>query len=249
MNPLNIFLILLVVILVVVIIYLLTSYLPQEIAKNRQVLPASRTQVAVLMGQLDEANSKLDDKEKKINEYERKIEEFLEILKMRPSFDKATDSQNNQDVENFIRTILREYPKNVNQDNLMKYFNRQRTGIESYELIMKLQSYMDGVQRNLQTQNTTITPEQRKSNLALLLDMAMISFDCIMSFHSINAKEEQNLNIKVLNGTMTKAEAIANAKQITNIASETPVWLRVLKGTLEEYDIKDYDIIFSGYKL
>lgn len=249
MNPLNIFLILLVIILIGVIIYLYESYLPRKIAEHSQMPTTSKTQVAIIMEQLDELNDKLDQKEKLIDEYESKIEEFLEILKTRPSFDKPTDSQNNQDVETFIRTILQMYPNNVNQSNLVNYFNRQKAGINSYELIIKLQSFMNDVQINLQTQDPAMTPEQRKSNLALLLDMAMVSFDCITSFHSINARDEQKLNIMVLDGIMTKAEAIANAKQMTNISTETPKWIRVLKGSLEEYGIQDYNIIFSGYKL
>lgn len=245
---LNIILLAIILLLVLVIAYTYLIYVPKKI-KSVHHVHSNNDDVGTLSAEIKSLKSELNSKDELIKGYELNIAEFLQILQLKPNFNKKSDEENNKDVESFINAVLEKYPRNSSTEGKDNYFERQRIGTESYNLIMKLQDYMNEVQMDLQRQEPPLNEEQKKSNLASLLNLSMISFDCITSFYSINAREEQKLNKSVLYGNLNRTEAISKAKQMTNISTETPKWIRVLKESVEELDIKHFDIIFSGYKL
>lgn len=244
MTPITYLFIALTFFLVGVVVYLYKVYvLPQDRAVH--VDNSVRTDVT----DVDKLRKEIQDKDDIIKSYESDIEEFLQILEMKPNFDKETDAANDNDVKAFIDNVLNRYPQGCSIEGKENYFKRNDAGTKAFELFMRIRSYMNNVQMSLQSQDTPLTPEQKRANMEKVLDMAMVAFDAITSFYSVNARAEQNINKQLLDGTISRAEALAKASQMTNLSSETPAWIRVLKESLEYAGISESEVIFSGYKL
>ena len=246
----NVILAFLLLVSITVLVYLYFVYIPNL---KRTILGADENDLRETVVSLEAENAKLkgelDEKNNLISGYESNIEEFLMILDLKPNFNMSTDAENNEAAENFIKCVIEKYPKGASIEGMKEYFDRQRTGIEAYRIIKLLQTYMNNVQMELQRQDTPLDDECKKANLISILDMAMVAFDYITPFHNINAREEQKLNQKILEGLLSRNEALSQAKQITKISTETPKWLRVIKESVEYAGINEPKIIFSGYKL
>ena len=246
MTTVTYFFIVLTAILVGVVIYLYKLYVACKVVPVDVYKPVHSNSADADVDKLKEEIKKKDDI---IKSYESDIEEFLQILELKPDFNKETDAANNNDVKVFIDKLLEKYPQGCSVEGKDNYFKRNDAGVKAFELFMSIRSYMNNVQMFLQSQDTPLTSEQKRANMENVLDMAMVAFDAITSFYSINARTEQNINKQLLEGTITRAEALAQARPMTNLSSETPAWIRVLKESLEYAGISESEVIFSGYKL
>ena len=198
----------------------------------------------------DVENPDIEELQEKIQQYESNLKVFVNCLRKRPMFTHLDDKDNDDEVINFIDAIVNTYPKNVSMTGFENFKKRQRAGRECYKKIEVLKRYMLEVQSSLQCQRTPLSEEQKIQNLATLLNMAMIAFDDITSYRTSNPDEGKNLNINILNGKMDRSEALKQAKQLTNLSIETYTWLRVIKETLENANIRpEHGVIISGYKL
>ena len=82
-----------------------------------------------------------------------------------------------------------------------------------------------------------------------LVKMALQMFDVVSAFQSPNQrKKEQGLNIGVVKGTFTEADAFDRAKIITGLEEETPRWIRNFARGVQGLGLDDRRIILSGYK-
>ena len=237
------------VVLGVISAYLFFVLLPQKVKQagqsaNIQVPETSCEQEE----QIREMKKQLNEKDKKIEEYRKITSEFVELIKLKPTFTKDTDVENGEALEEFISKYLGIYSSDVDTRSMNAYFMRQRKGLEAYEILRRLKGYMFEMQTELQNQTPPITDiYEKRKNLAILLNMGMVAYDYVTTFNTINVRDEQNLNKMIMDKTLTIEQALPKARQMTNVTTETPRWIIVIKDSVEWTGVMG--VIYSGYKL
>jgi hypothetical protein len=95
-----------------------------------------------------------------------------------------------------------------------------------------------------------LSEEDRKRILEDLLSFALLMLDFIETYrYNINNSPEQLISIKEATGEITKEEALASARMATDLADETPRYIRAIKSVLEGLKLDKNDFLYSGYKL
>lgn len=92
-------------------------------------------------------------------------------------------------------------------------------------------------------------PENVAAMRACLMKMAMRLFDMVDSFGNVNARNEQQINVSLVQGELSEEEALKHCKVMTRYEHETPRWTRSILQAVEGWGLEDVGIIFSGYKL
>lgn len=231
------------------LLFLHKVYLPKKIEYLKNKIKGQQEIIASKDREIQLKERKIEEGEELIRRYESNMGTFVELLRLKPNFADDNSVANSESLERFVSAILETYPSEANMANKNEYFQRQNMARDAYDIVRDLQIYMVNIKRELQDQTPPLTTEQKRSNLIKLLDMSMMSYDLITSFYNINAREEQNLNKKILDGSITRTQALHQALTITNIPTETPRWLRVIKESVEWTGVGDCEVIFSGYKL
>lgn len=129
-------------------------------------------------------------------------------------------------------------------DESNKFFKELRKRLEAWDLVMELQEKVTTPfyrMLNDQQNDVLLIREQ-------FIKMSMQLFDAVSEFKSPNRRLEQELNINVFKGSMTEDEAFNEAKIITNLEVETPLWVRNWVNGLQNIGMEDRNIIVSGYK-
>ncbi len=121
--------------------------------------------------------------------------------------------------------------------------------IKAYERIMLLQKkvtlpFLKGID-----QEPAPTEEHKVKVRGAILRMAMQLYDGVDSFNSVNEREEQRLNLNVVEGKMEIGEAMAKSELISTLSHKSPRWARNIKKGVEGIGVEDENVIFSGYKL
>ena len=95
-----------------------------------------------------------------------------------------------------------------------------------------------------------LSEEDRKRILEDLLSIAFLMLDFIDTYrYNINNTPEQLISIKEATGKITKEDALASARIATDLADETPRYIRAIKSVLEDLKLDKNDFLYSGYKL
>jgi hypothetical protein len=176
-----------------------------------------------------------------------------------------------QAVSNFIGDIKRRIPDFTTVSTLedkvgllQNYWNDYYDGEQLFrstasdrflrELYLKLKAWelVSELQNKVTTPFFEMLNEEQTDTLLVrerFIKMSMQLFDAISAFQSPNQrKREQGLNIGVFRGTMTEEQAFENAKVITDLEVETPLWIRNWARGLQGINLEDRNIIISGYK-
>lgn len=226
--------------------FVLPKYKNIKQAEVRDVAPEPISS-PIYEQQIEELRKKLEEKDSVIKEYDETAGEFLELINSRPLFQskgKDRDSVHRMEVENFIKKFLGVYHVNVDMNEMTFFFKRTKLSFTAMSNINNLQKHMNDLYMELQKQTPArLTDDQKRKNLILILNTGMMAFDCIA-----NTGEEQSLNRKISDGTLTRAEALSMAKPVSN-STETSKWIRVIKESIESAGIRGSNIIISEYKL
>ena len=176
-----------------------------------------------------------------------------------------------QEVSNLIGDIRRKIPDFTTVSTLeekvgllQNYWNDYYDGEQLFkstasdrfyrELYLKLKAWelVSELQNKVTTPFYEMLNEEQTDALLVrerFVKMSIQLFDGISAFQSPNQrKKEQGLNIGIFRGTMTEEQALENAKIITDLEVETPLWIRNWAKGLQGMDLEDRNIIVSGYK-
>lgn len=106
------------------------------------------------------------------------------------------------------------------------------------------------LKQRLDQQETPLSEEQVADNLAAIVEVAMICYDFVDTYHwTIENNKAQDLNLDVVRGVKSIDQALSEATEATDIPERTPRWIRTLKYTLSTLPADLSKVIFSGYKL
>lgn len=99
--------------------------------------------------------------------------------------------------------------------------------------------------------NMPLDLEERQVIIDNTINVAMMALDIAetLQWSDVVNREEQKLNVGIINGTISHEDALNNAIKITDNPTITPKWARALGMAFKGVVSEDANIIFSGYKM
>ncbi|MBR5892827.1 MAG: hypothetical protein IKZ37_04230 [Bacteroidaceae bacterium] len=208
---------------------------------------------------LENELSALQNENKRLNE-EIDNNNILKYKKYAEIYDKLVNriytldlqhSANKESTKNFDN-LLKEFIFIKKDEKRSAYENYSVciiSGMEAYNISYKLGLKLKEVLLPIINKPLPLSDYDKKECLEKILDLSMICFDTVTTaFNNRNARERQHLNVHLLNG-QDRSQLLDKAEPMTDRSDLTPLWIRIIKKSVESFGIKRSNTIFSGYKL
>ena len=198
-------------------------------------------------------NEMLDERLRRMNEKYESLTKVAEPVYRRMSDvrDKIPDFKSVSTLEDRVGLLQNFWNDYYNGEQLFKskasdeFFRELFLKLTAWELIKEMQDRVTSPFYALLNEEEPDAMLIRER----LVKMALQMFDVVSAFQSPNQrKKEQGLNIGVVKGTFTEADAFDRAKIITGLEEETPRWIRNFARGVQGLGLDDRRIILSGYK-
>lgn len=127
------------------------------------------------------------------------------------------------------------------------FFSKLRDSIDASAIMIEMQ---DNVTTPFKIEMDTVSSQTSDSEIcAKIIDMSMKLYDVVSSFNAVNLVNEQQLNVGLVKGMLTREKALQNAIPITELETNTPRWIRNIRRGVSCIDQHNKQIIYSGYKI
>ena len=167
--------------------------------------------------------------------------------------------QSSEDFRNRFREAL---TKESNRAEALEHENKKLKAdiqrledINTTDDLITLEHFRDTVTtrfiEQLRSVEMPLSEEDRQAIVDSTIRIAMMAFDIAENTGSgdVAIREDQRLNIDIVNGKITTEEAMSQAVKITDNPTITPKWARALGATFKDIVSENSNIIFSGYKI
>lgn len=199
---------------------------------------------------LREENKIMNDEIEKSNliKYKKFADKFDKLVEKAPMFSYAVDQKSTTRLDEFLKECI--FIKDDNKRIYKEYSNSIIACCDAYNLAQKLGIYLEIKLSPLMNKELPRTDKEKRDALETLLDASMICYDSFTTaFGNRNAREKQKINVNLLYNSVNREEALSEAEVMTDRSDLTPLWIRIIKKSVESYGIKESSIIFTGYKL
>lgn len=197
---------------------------------------------------LKEENHKLSNSLSLANAEKAPVERVTEVLPTPPDIPMDSFDANIDTIQRFIAGMYKDQPL----PNTYKTFFKQIKDLSDAE--SSLAAFKEKVTgpfiEGLREMDMPVSEENKKRVIQDLVSFALLMLDYIDTYrYNINNTPEQLLSIKAALGEITEEAAYEAAKTSTELADETPRYIRAMKSSVESLQTDDKHFLYSGYKL
>lgn len=189
--------------------------------------------ISTLLAQNNNLNKQIKDLQERLHSSENFRNRFREALTMESNRAEALELENHR-LKDEVKQLEGAYTTD-DQITLENFRNTITT-----RFIEQLRDV-----------NMPLSEADRQAIVDSTIRIAMMAFDIAETagWSNVSNREEQRLNVDIVNGKITTEEAISQAIKITDNPTITPKWARALGTTFKEIVSENSNIIFSGYKI